>query len=195
MNGGLHFEDYNGATSSSPLNGSTSMMGPLARGGPGHSPPLSTGGVLQYADGPSRVPAADGPEQQGGDSDMEPQDCELRRRMFFSSSSSSSSSSGCGGSRFHLQSGNAAKQGHYSNHGNHQPSNSQHVHMATHVSSSHSSHSAASQEGRRRGRRKRSSAGPAPAPGGSPKRRSFPGISSSNHSSGSPLNINSMVSG
>uniref|UniRef100_A0A3P9JQZ6 Histone-lysine N-methyltransferase, H3 lysine-79 specific n=1 Tax=Oryzias latipes TaxID=8090 RepID=A0A3P9JQZ6_ORYLA len=67
-------------------------------GGPGHSPPLSTGGVLQYADGPSRVPAADGPEQQGGDSDMEPQDCELRRRMFFSSSSSSSSSSGCGGS-------------------------------------------------------------------------------------------------
>ncbi|XP_023809887.1 histone-lysine N-methyltransferase, H3 lysine-79 specific isoform X2 [Oryzias latipes] len=194
MNGGLHFEDYNGATSSSPLNGSTSMMGPLARGGPGHSPPLSTGGVLQYADGPSRVPAADGPEQQGGDSDMEPQDCELRRRMFFSSSSSSSSSSGCGGSRFHLQSGNAAKQGHYSNHGNHQPSNSQHVHMATHVSSSHSSHNAASQEGRRRGRRKRSSAGPAPAAGGSPKRRSFPGISSSNHSSGSPLNINSMVS-
>uniref|UniRef100_A0A8C7XR18 Histone-lysine N-methyltransferase, H3 lysine-79 specific n=1 Tax=Oryzias sinensis TaxID=183150 RepID=A0A8C7XR18_9TELE len=163
MNGGLHFEDYNGATSSSPLNGSTSMMGPLARGGPGHSPPLSTGGVLQYADGPSRVPAADGPEQQGGDSDMEPQDCELRRRMFFSSSSSSSSSSGCGGSRFHLQSGNAAN--------------------------------AASQEGRRRGRRKRSSAGPAPTAGGSPKRRSFPGISSSNHSSGSPLNINSMVSG
>uniref|UniRef100_A0A8C7XP81 Histone-lysine N-methyltransferase, H3 lysine-79 specific n=1 Tax=Oryzias sinensis TaxID=183150 RepID=A0A8C7XP81_9TELE len=162
MNGGLHFEDYNGATSSSPLNGSTSMMGPLARGGPGHSPPLSTGGVLQYADGPSRVPAADGPEQQGGDSDMEPQDCELRRRMFFSSSSSSSSSSGCGGSRFHLQSGNAAN--------------------------------AASQEGRRRGRRKRSSAGPAPTAGGSPKRRSFPGISSSNHSSGSPLNINSMVS-
>ncbi|KAG7235679.1 hypothetical protein INR49_002309 [Caranx melampygus] len=42
------------------------------------------------------------------------------------------------------------------------------------------------------GRRKRSSAGAVTA-SGSPKRRSFPGLSSNNHSSGSPLNINSMV--
>uniref|UniRef100_A0A8C5N9D6 Histone-lysine N-methyltransferase, H3 lysine-79 specific n=1 Tax=Gouania willdenowi TaxID=441366 RepID=A0A8C5N9D6_GOUWI len=48
------------------------------------------------------------------------------------------------------------------------------------------------QEGRKRGRRKRSSVGPVVATG-SPKRRSFPGVGSNCHSSGSPLNINSMV--
>ncbi|KPP74698.1 histone-lysine N-methyltransferase, H3 lysine-79 specific-like, partial [Scleropages formosus] len=48
-------------------------------------------------------------------------------------------------------------------------------------------------ESRKRGRRKRSSAG-AQAVGGSPKRRFFPGLGSSSHPSGSPLNINSMVS-
>uniref|UniRef100_A0A8C5H1J4 Histone-lysine N-methyltransferase, H3 lysine-79 specific n=1 Tax=Gouania willdenowi TaxID=441366 RepID=A0A8C5H1J4_GOUWI len=41
-------------------------------------------------------------------------------------------------------------------------------------------------------RRKRSSVGPVVATG-SPKRRSFPGVGSNCHSSGSPLNINSMV--
>uniref|UniRef100_A0A8C3A1U6 Histone-lysine N-methyltransferase, H3 lysine-79 specific n=1 Tax=Cyclopterus lumpus TaxID=8103 RepID=A0A8C3A1U6_CYCLU len=48
-------------------------------------------------------------------------------------------------------------------------------------------------EGRKRGRRKRGSS-VAGGASGSPKRRSFPGLGSNNPSSGSPLNINSMVS-
>uniref|UniRef100_A0AAX7T038 Histone-lysine N-methyltransferase, H3 lysine-79 specific n=1 Tax=Astatotilapia calliptera TaxID=8154 RepID=A0AAX7T038_ASTCA len=51
MNGGLHPEDHNG-TSSPPPHSNTLTMG---RGGPTQSPPLSTGGVLQYADGPPRI--------------------------------------------------------------------------------------------------------------------------------------------
>lgn len=169
----------------------------MGRGGPIQSPPLSTGGVLQYADGPPRILPEEGPVQQGGESDTEPQDTELRRRIFFSSSSSSSSSSSmsgsgggaAGGSRLHHHTG---KQGYHGNHGNHhhQSPGTQHAHPPAHVSSSHS---LGSQEGRKRGRRKRSSAVAVTA-SGSPKRRSFPGLSSSNHSSGSPLNINSMVS-
>uniref|UniRef100_I3JAW6 Histone-lysine N-methyltransferase, H3 lysine-79 specific n=1 Tax=Oreochromis niloticus TaxID=8128 RepID=I3JAW6_ORENI len=118
----LHPEDHNG-TSSPPPHSNTLTMG---RGGPIQSPPLSTGGVLQYADGPPRIVPEDGPE----------------------------------GSRLHHHTGNPANLG--------------------------------SQEGRKRGRRKRGNPGPVMA-SGSPKRRSFPGLSSSNHSSGSPLNINSMV--
>lgn len=165
------------------------------------SPALNTGGVLQYADGPPRILPEDGPDRQGGESDTEPQDSELRRRIFFSSSSSSSSSSSgsggsvAGGSRLHHHTGNSAKQGYHSNHGNHhhQSPGTQHTHTPTHTTSSHPSHGLGSQEGRKRGRRKRSATGAAIA-SGSPKRRSFPGLSSSNHSSGSPLNINSMVS-
>uniref|UniRef100_A0A8D3C7E2 Histone-lysine N-methyltransferase, H3 lysine-79 specific n=1 Tax=Scophthalmus maximus TaxID=52904 RepID=A0A8D3C7E2_SCOMX len=146
MNGGPHSEDHNGALSSPLPHGNTPLTGPIVRGGPIQSPPLNTGGVLQYADGPPRILPEDGQDRQGVESDTEPQDSELRRRIFFSSSSSSSSSST----------------------------------------------SLGSQEGRKRGRRKRSSAGAVTA-SGSPKRRSFPGLSSNNHSSGSPLNINSMV--
>uniref|UniRef100_A0A8C4GJY0 Histone-lysine N-methyltransferase, H3 lysine-79 specific n=1 Tax=Dicentrarchus labrax TaxID=13489 RepID=A0A8C4GJY0_DICLA len=101
-----------------------------------------------------------------------------------------------GGSRLHHHTGNSAKQGYHSNHGNHhhhQSPGTQHTHPLTHTSSSHSSHSLGSQEGRKRGRRKRSSTVAAVTASGSPKRRSFPGLSSNNHSSGSPLNINSMV--
>ena len=175
----------------------------MGRGGPIQSPPLSTGGVLQYADGPPRILPEDRQDHQGGESDTEPPDSELRRRIFFSSSSSSSSSSSLsgsggstgGGSRLHHHTGNSAKQGYHSNHGNHhhQSPGTQHTHVPPHVSSSHSSHSLGSQEGRKRGRRKRSST-VAIAASGSPKRRSFPGLSSNSHSSGSPLNINSMVS-
>uniref|UniRef100_A0A8D3AG02 Histone-lysine N-methyltransferase, H3 lysine-79 specific n=1 Tax=Scophthalmus maximus TaxID=52904 RepID=A0A8D3AG02_SCOMX len=129
------------------------------------------------------------------------------KRIFFSSSSSSSSSStssgsvgsAAGGLRLHHHTGNSAKQGYHSNHGNHhhhhhhhQSPGTPHAHTPVHTMSSHSSHSLGSQEGRKRGRRKRSSAGAVTA-SGSPKRRSFPGLSSNNHSSGSPLNINSMV--
>uniref|UniRef100_A0A4W5Q6E0 Histone-lysine N-methyltransferase, H3 lysine-79 specific n=1 Tax=Hucho hucho TaxID=62062 RepID=A0A4W5Q6E0_9TELE len=138
-------------------------MGPTQ----GHNPPLRTGGVLQYADGTPRILPEDGAERQG-ESDSEPQDSESRRRMFFSSSSSSSSSSS-GGS--------------HSNHNNHHHSPGyQHT----------NSHGHGSQEERKRGRRKRSSTGAQPA-SGSPKRKSLPGLSSTNHPSGSPLNINSMV--
>uniref|UniRef100_A0A8C6M068 Histone-lysine N-methyltransferase, H3 lysine-79 specific n=1 Tax=Nothobranchius furzeri TaxID=105023 RepID=A0A8C6M068_NOTFU len=128
-----------------------------------------------------------------GESDTEHQDNELQRRMFSSSSSSSSSSSGsvAGGSRLHHHTGNSAKQGYHNNHVNHHhPSpGTQHAHTPTHVSSVHS---LGAQEGRKRGRRKRSSTGAVMATT-SPKRRSFPGLGSSSHSSGSPLNINSMV--
>uniref|UniRef100_A0A8C8HRJ4 Histone-lysine N-methyltransferase, H3 lysine-79 specific n=1 Tax=Oncorhynchus tshawytscha TaxID=74940 RepID=A0A8C8HRJ4_ONCTS len=141
MNGGSHSEEQDGAAPSPPPHGAP-PMGPTQ----GHSPPLSTGGVLQYADGTPRILPEDRAERQG-ESDSEPQDSESRRRMFFSSSSSSSSSSS-GGS--------------HSNHNNHHHS------------------------------RKRSSTGAQPA-SGSPKRKSFPGLSSTNHPSGSPLNINSMV--
>nr|XP_019936170.1 PREDICTED: histone-lysine N-methyltransferase, H3 lysine-79 specific-like [Paralichthys olivaceus] len=201
MNGGPHPEDHNGASSSPLPHSNAPLTGPIGRGGPIQSPPLSTGGVLQYADGPPRILPEDGQDRQGGESDTEPQDSELRRRIFFSSSSSSSSStssgsggSAAGGSRLHHHTGNSAKQGYHSNHGNHhhQSPGTQHTHPPTHMLSSHSSHSLGSQEGRKRGRRKRSSAGPVTA-SGSPKRRSFPGLSSNNHSSGSPLNINSMV--
>uniref|UniRef100_A0A8D0D293 Histone-lysine N-methyltransferase, H3 lysine-79 specific n=1 Tax=Sander lucioperca TaxID=283035 RepID=A0A8D0D293_SANLU len=139
----------------------------------------------------------DGQDRQGGESDTEPQDSELRRRIFFSScssssSSSSSSGSAAGGSRLHHHTGN--KQGYHSNHGNHhhQSPGTQHTPTPTHMSSSHASHGLVSQEGRKRGRRKRSST-VAVAASGSPKRRSFPGLCSNNHSSGSPLNINTMV--
>uniref|UniRef100_A0A8C6LZX9 Histone-lysine N-methyltransferase, H3 lysine-79 specific n=1 Tax=Nothobranchius furzeri TaxID=105023 RepID=A0A8C6LZX9_NOTFU len=159
MNGGPYPEDHNGASSSPPTNGNSPLMGPMGRGGPIQSPSLSTGGVLQYADGPPRILPEDGADRQGGESDTEHQDNELQRRMFSSSSSSSSSSSGS------------------------------HAHTPTHVSSVHS---LGAQEGRKRGRRKRSSTGAVMATT-SPKRRSFPGLGSSSHSSGSPLNINSMV--
>lgn len=123
------------------------------------------------------------------------------RGVSFSSFSSSShcvlsagtGGSTTGGSRSHHQ--NPAKQGYHSNHGNHhhQPTSTQHSHPPSHVSSSVSSHSLGLQEGRKRGRRKRSSAAAVSACS-SPKRRSFLGIGSNGHSSGSPLNINSMVS-
>lgn len=195
MNGGLHHEDHNGASLSPPPH-SMPLTGPMSRGSI-QSPSLSTGGVLQYADGPPRIVPEDGPDHRGGESDNEPQESEMRRRIFFSSSSSScSSSSGSGGSatsgsRLHHHTGNLAKQGYHSNH-HHQSPGTQHSHTPTHAPSSHSSHSLGSQEGRKRGRRKRTSTGAVNA-NASPKRRSFPGLSSSNHSSGSPLNINSMV--
>ncbi|XP_068174804.1 histone-lysine N-methyltransferase, H3 lysine-79 specific isoform X1 [Antennarius striatus] len=202
MNGGPNPEDHNGATSSTPPHTNALLTGPMSRGGSIQSPPLSTGGVLQYADGPPKILPEDGHDHQGGESDTEPQDSELRRRIFFSTSSSSSSSSlsssggsTAGGSRLHHHSANLAKQGYHSNHGNHhhhQSLGTQHTHLPSHTSSSHSSHSLCSQEGRKRGRRKRSSAVAVTA-SGSPKRRSFPGLSANNHSSGSPLNINSMV--
>ncbi|XP_047199114.1 histone-lysine N-methyltransferase, H3 lysine-79 specific isoform X2 [Hippoglossus stenolepis] len=201
MNGGPHPEDHNGASSSPLPHSNAPLTGPIGRGGPIQSPPLSTGGVLQYADGPPRILPEDGQDRQGGESDTEPQDSELRRRIFFSSSSSSTSSTSsgsggsvAGGSRLHHHTGNSAKQGYHSNHGNHhhQSPGTQYTHTPTHMLSSHSSHSLGSQEGRKRGRRKRSSAGPVTA-SGSPKRRSFPGLSSNTHSSGSPLNINTMV--
>ncbi|XP_049585226.1 histone-lysine N-methyltransferase, H3 lysine-79 specific isoform X1 [Syngnathus scovelli] len=196
MNGGPHPEEQNGA-SSSPPHTNTPLAGPMSRGGPIQSPPLSTGGVLHYADGPPRIVSEDGQERQETESDTEPQDNELRRRMFFSSSSSSSSSSsGSGGLRLHLHAGSSTKQGYHSNHGNpnHQSPGTQRAHTPpTHTSaSSHSTHGLAPQDGRKRGRRKRGSTG-AVAATGSPKRRSFPGVSANNHSSGSPLNINSMV--
>nr|XP_023859418.1 histone-lysine N-methyltransferase, H3 lysine-79 specific isoform X2 [Salvelinus alpinus] len=180
MNGGSHSEDQEGAAPSPPPHGAP-PMGPTQ----GHSPPLSTGGVLQYADGTPRILPEDGAERQG-ESDSEPQDSESRRRMFFSSSSSSSSSSS-GGAASRLRLGSARQSQHHlgshSNHNNHHHSpGSQHT----------NSHGHGSQEERKRGRRKRSSTGAQPA-SGSPKRKSFPGLSSTNHPSGSPLNINSMV--
>ncbi|KAM8875323.1 histone-lysine N-methyltransferase, H3 lysine-79 specific isoform 2-T3 [Spinachia spinachia] len=195
MNGGPHPEDHNGASSSPSPHPNSASSGPMGRGGAIQSPPLSTGGVLQYADGPPRIPSEDGQDRHGGESDTEPQDSELRRRIFFSSSSSSSSSGSGGslaaGSRLHHHSGN--KQGYHSNHGNHHHHHhapgTQHTHAPT---PPHSSHGLGSQEGRKRGRRKRSST-VAVAASGSPKRRSFPGLASNNPSSGSPLNINSMV--
>lgn len=124
------------------------------------------------------------------------------RGVSFSSSFSSSSrrvsragtgGSTSGGSRSHHP--NLAKQGYHNNHGNHhhQSPSTQHSHPPSHGSSSASSHSLGIQEGRKRGRRKRSSTSAVNACS-SPKRRSFPGIGSNGHSSGSPLNINSMVS-
>lgn len=120
--------------------------------------------------------------------------------FFFKKSSSSCcvSSAGTGGGttagpRSHHH--NLAKQGYHSNHGNHHHHHSpstQHSHPPLHVSSSVSSHGLGIQEGRKRGRRKRSSTAAVNACS-SPKRRSFPGIGSNGHSSGSPLNINSMV--
>uniref|UniRef100_A0A674BKD5 Histone-lysine N-methyltransferase, H3 lysine-79 specific n=1 Tax=Salmo trutta TaxID=8032 RepID=A0A674BKD5_SALTR len=180
MNGGSHSEDQDGSAPSPPPHGAP-PMGPTQ----GHSPPLSTGGVLQYADGTPRILPEDGAERQG-ESDSEPQDIESRRRMFFSSSSSSSSSSS-GGAASRLRLGSARQSQHHlgshSNHNNHHHSpGSQHT----------NSHGHGSQEERKRGRRKRSSTGAQPA-SGSPKRKSFSGLSSTNHPSGSPLNINSMV--
>uniref|UniRef100_A0A7N8Y929 Histone-lysine N-methyltransferase, H3 lysine-79 specific n=1 Tax=Mastacembelus armatus TaxID=205130 RepID=A0A7N8Y929_9TELE len=87
--------------------------------------------------------------------------------------------SASGGSRLHHHTGNSSP-------------GTQHSHTPTHTSSSHSSHGLSTLEGRKRGRRKRGAAGPVTATG-SPKRRPFPGLSTSNHSSGSPLNINTMV--
>lgn len=180
MNGGSHSEDQDSAAPSPPPHGAP-LTGPTQ----GHSPPLSTGGVLQYADGPPRILPEDWAERQG-ESDSEPQDSESRRRMFFSSSSSSSSSSSGGAAtRLHLGS---ARQGKH-HHGNHNTSNHHHSPGSQHTNS----HGHGSQEERKRGRRKRSSTGAQPV-SGSPKRKSFPGLSSTNHPSGSPLNINSMVS-
>uniref|UniRef100_A0A3Q2SQ10 Histone-lysine N-methyltransferase, H3 lysine-79 specific n=1 Tax=Fundulus heteroclitus TaxID=8078 RepID=A0A3Q2SQ10_FUNHE len=200
MNGGPHHEDHNGASLSPLPHNNSPLTGPMGRGGPIQSPSLSTGGVLQYADAPPRIAPEDGADRPGGESDTELQGSELRRKIFFypspssSSSSSSSGSGNCvtGASRFHHYAG-SAKQGYHSNHGNHhhhQSPSTQHAHTPTHTSSSHSF---SSQEGRRRGRRKRSSTGAA-ASSSSPKRRSFTGVGSNSHSSGSPLNINSMVS-
>ncbi|XP_061681046.1 histone-lysine N-methyltransferase, H3 lysine-79 specific isoform X2 [Syngnathoides biaculeatus] len=193
MNGGPHPEEQNGA-SSSPPHTNTLLAGPMSRGGPIQSPPLSTGGVLHYADGPPRILPEDSQERQETESDTEPQDNELRRRIFFSSSSAGSVVTG---SRLHHHASSSSKQGYLSNHGNHNhqsPStHSQHGHTPPmHTSSSQSTHVLAPQEGRKRGRRKRGSTGAVIA-SGSPKKRSFPGISANNHSSGSPLNINSMV--
>lgn len=194
MNGVLHSEDHNGASLSPPSHSNPSLTGPMSRGSI-QSPSLSTGGVLQYADGPPRIVPEDGADLRGGESDSELQESEMRRRIFFSSSSSCSSSgsgsSTVSGSRLHHHTGNLAKQGYHSNH-HHQSPGTQHAHTPTHSSSSHSSHSLGPQDGRKRGRRKRSSTGAVTA-NTSPKRRSFPGLSSTHHSSGSPLNINSMV--
>ncbi|XP_047229896.1 histone-lysine N-methyltransferase, H3 lysine-79 specific isoform X2 [Girardinichthys multiradiatus] len=195
MNGGSHPEDHNGASLSPLPHSNSPLTGPMGRGGPIQSPSLSTGGVLQYADGPPRIIPEEGTDRQGGGSDTELQESELRRKIFFSSSASSSpssSSSGsgncvAGGPRLYHHAG-SAKQGYHGNH-HHQSPSTQHAHTPTHTSSSYSF---SFQEGRRRGRRKRSSTGPAVA-SGSPKRRSFPGVGSNSHSSGSPLNINSMV--
>ncbi|XP_038134979.1 histone-lysine N-methyltransferase, H3 lysine-79 specific isoform X1 [Cyprinodon tularosa] len=198
MNGGPHHEDHNGASLSPLPHSNSPLTGPTGRGGPIQSPSLSTGGVLQYADGPPRILPEDGADRQGGDSDTELQERELRMKIFFSSSpsssscSSSSGSGNCatGASRLHHHAG-SAKQGYHSNHGNHhhQSPSTQHAHTPTHTSSSHSF---SSQERCRRWRRKRSSTGAA-ASSTSPKRRSFSGVGSNSHSSGSPLNINSMV--
>lgn len=127
--------------------------------------------------------------------------CITYGEQFSRSSSSASccvSSAGTGGStaagsRLHHH--NLAKQGYHSNHGNHhhQSPSTQHTHPSLHVSSSASSHSLGTPEGRKRGRRKRTSAAAVSACS-SPKRRSFPGLGSNGPSSGSPLNINSMVS-
>ncbi|XP_051930675.1 histone-lysine N-methyltransferase, H3 lysine-79 specific isoform X3 [Hippocampus zosterae] len=187
MNGGPHSEEQNGA-SSSPPHANTPLAGPMSRGGPIQSPPLGTGGVLHYADGPPRILSEDGQERQETESDTEPQDNELRRRIFFSSSSSSSSSSsGSGGLRLHHHAGSSTKQGYHSNHGNHN-----HQSPGTQRAHTPPTHGLTPQEGRKRGRRKRGSTGTS-ATSGSPKRRTFPGVSANNHSSGSPLNINSMV--
>lgn len=198
MNGGPHHEDHNGASLSPLPHSNSPLTGPTGRGGPIQSPSLSTGGVLQYADGPPRILPEDGADRQGGDSDTELQERELRMKIFFSSSpsssscSSSSGSGNCvaGASRLHHHAG-SAKQGYHSNHGNHhhQSPSTQHAHTPTHTSSSHSF---SSQERCRRWRRKRSSTGAASS-STSPKRRSFSGVGSNSHSSGSPLNINSMV--
>ncbi|XP_051977246.1 histone-lysine N-methyltransferase, H3 lysine-79 specific isoform X2 [Xyrauchen texanus] len=155
----------------SPPPHSTPVMGLQPRGS-GLSPPLGTGGVLQYADGPPRLPPEGGHDRQGPESDPEPLDSEARRRIFFSSSSSSSSSSSNGG--FRLNGSGKLGQHHHSKHHHH------------HSPASHG------QEGRKRGRRKRSSSGTMPN-SGSTKRRPFPGLVCPSHSSGSPLNINSMV--
>lgn len=174
-------EDHDCDVASPPPH-STPVMGFQPRGS-GLSPPLGTGGVLQYADGPPRLPPEDGHDRQGHESDTEPLDSEARRRIFFSSSSSSSSSStSSGGSRLHHGS---VKQGHHHH--------SKHHHHHHHHHHNHHSPSSHSQEGRKRGRRKRSSSGAMPM-SGSPKRRAFPGLGCPSHSSGSPLNINSMVS-
>lgn len=195
MNGGPHPEDHNGASLSPLPHSNSPLTGPMGRGGPIQSPSLSTGGVLHYADGPPRILPEDGAERQGEESDTELQDSDPQRKIFSSSSSPSFCSSGngncvAGGSRLHHHAG-STKQGYHSNHGNHhhQSPSTQHAHTPTHTSSSHSF---GSQEGRRRGRRKRGSTGAAAS--GSPKRRSFPGVNSNGHSTGSPLNINSMVS-
>ncbi|XP_041913428.1 histone-lysine N-methyltransferase, H3 lysine-79 specific isoform X3 [Alosa sapidissima] len=135
----------------------------------GRNSPSATGGVLQYADGPPRILPEDGCGAVG-ESEGEGPDSEAARRNFFSSSSSTSSSSSSS-SRLHHGSAKAGQ--HHQNNINHH-------------------HSPGTQEGRKRGRRKRSSTG-APSASTSPKRRSFPGLGSTGHPSGSPLNINSMV--
>uniref|UniRef100_A0A8C9SUV8 Histone-lysine N-methyltransferase, H3 lysine-79 specific n=1 Tax=Scleropages formosus TaxID=113540 RepID=A0A8C9SUV8_SCLFO len=144
----------NGGSHSGSMDPDSTSSSPAQHGSPSAGlQGLTTGGVLQYADGPPRILPEAGPSKQG-ESDPEFLDSETKRRIFFSSSSNKSS---------------------------------QHHH--------HSSrrHSPGPHESRKRGRRKRSSAG-AQAVGGSPKRRFFPGLGSSSHPSGSPLNINSMVS-
>lgn len=191
-NGNSHAEDHNGA-STPPSHATNLLSGPIGRGGPIQSPPCTTGGVLQYADGPPRILPEEGQDHQGGESDTGPN--QLWRRVLSSSSSSccvstaGTGGSTTGGSRPHHH--NLAKQGYHGNH-HHQSPSTQHSHPSSHVSSSASSHSHGTQEGRKRGRRKRSSAAAVSACS-SPKRRSFPGLGSNGASSGSPLNINSMV--
>ncbi|XP_071005316.1 histone-lysine N-methyltransferase, H3 lysine-79 specific-like isoform X3 [Oncorhynchus clarkii lewisi] len=150
MNGGSHSEDQDSAAPSPPPHGAP-LTGPTQ----GHSPPLSTGGVLHYADGPPRILPEDWAERHGG-----------------------------AVTRLHLSSGRQGKH----HHGNHNTNTHHHSPGSQHTRT----HGHGSQEGRKRGRRKRSSTGAQPA-SGSPKRRSFPGLSSTSQPSGSPLNINSMV--
>lgn len=70
-NGSSHAEDHNGA-SSPPSHTNSLLSGPMGRCGPIQSPPCSTGGVLQYADGPPRILPEEGQDHQGGKSDTEP---------------------------------------------------------------------------------------------------------------------------
>lgn len=70
-NGSCHAEDHNGA-SSPPSHTNNLLSGQMGRGGPIQSPPCSTGGVLQYADGPPRILPEEGQDYQGGESDTAP---------------------------------------------------------------------------------------------------------------------------
>lgn len=83
-NGSCHAEDHNGA-SSPPSHTNNLLSGPMGRSGPIQSPPRSTGGVLQYADGPPRILPEEGQDYQGGESDTVQQYHQLQRSflLFF----------------------------------------------------------------------------------------------------------------